>query len=498
MSNPPQLIRRILLACGLTFALVIAAGALWLRIGASVAQAGNPPPGLPPFEGNAVSVDFPVRVLAGRPTEPRATQLSGWQVAFAEDWESGFDSNTWTTIDRDGAANGDYRWDTRPIENTIAGGDLSAWSVGGGQDGVGRDPETDGYPGNADSWLIYGPMDMTGIEDADLSFNYLFEADAGDVFSVLLSTDTQNWEGKQTDNGGNGQWLGRSYALSEFAGQPAVYLAFTFESNANGDPNKFGAFVDDIVIRFNYGNKAYLPHVQVQPSPTPTVPPTPTATATPPSGVAYLNEFTDIIDGWTARRSTIGANFDFAHRGDTDGDRQGFLELELSGRGDYFIVSPLVPAKAPPYNIEYVAKLKDVQHRDMHGVVFGGNWNGQACQAPGSANCFTHYYELRVEFNDDEDRQYMKLKRIDGHDANGDPVGPTLIDWVNGARVERDEWVEIDVKVEADGTISISFNDRFRATIKDDALINEPYFGLIIANRDYDNSRVKYDYIKID
>src|SRR5690606_35280186 len=113
---------------------------------------------------------------------------------------------------------------------------------------------TDGYPGQADSWLIAGPIDLSEAFDAELSFNYWFEADTGDVFAVLVSSDGITWEGKQTDDGGTGQWLGRNYSLDTYLGQPAVYLAFQFASNENGDNNKRAAFVDDIEVRANYGS----------------------------------------------------------------------------------------------------------------------------------------------------------------------------------------------------------------------------------------------------
>jgi hypothetical protein len=245
----------------------------------------------------------------------------------------------------------------------------------------------------------------------------------------------------------------------------------------------------------------YLPHIQLQPSPTPSPTPPPTSTPQPTAtpGV-FIDDFTNDIDGWEARRAREGAGYSLAHRGDSDGGRQGQLEITISTEDDFVIVSPLIPAKSPPYNIEFYAKLKAPRDRHMYGVVFGADWDSGACAAPSSPNCFTRYYELRVGYRDFTGTpfQEVKLKRIDSHDANGEPVGPTLIDWKKGGNVGTDDWIEIDVFVQADGKIAVSWNGKFIAETQDASLIGQPYFGLMLITKDNDDARVKYDYIKID
>jgi hypothetical protein len=227
--------------------------------------------------------------------------------------------------------------------------------------------------------------------------------------------------------------------------------------------------------------------------------PTPTPTATPPSG-NFTDQFTDDIAGWEARRARDGAVYSFSHRGDTDGGRQGFLEMIVTSDDDFLIVSPLVPAKEPPYNIEIYGKLKEPRDRHMYGLVFGADWNGGACAAPASPNCFTRYYELRVGYRDFGGQRFqeLKLKRIDGHDSNGEPFGPTLFDWIKGGNVGTDDWVEIDVFISANGTMSVSWNGKFIAQATDATLIDQPYFGLLLITKENGDARVKYDYIKID
>lgn len=122
-----------------------------------------------------------------------ASSGTEWSIELDEDWEAGISEDLWINIDRDGAVNGDYRWGTRPITNPQSGGRQSAWATGGGEDGSRLDPAVDGYPGNVDSWLIYGPMNMIRINDATLSFNYLFDASSGTRLQLLISRDGVAW-----------------------------------------------------------------------------------------------------------------------------------------------------------------------------------------------------------------------------------------------------------------------------------------------------------------
>ena len=500
-SNQLTTRKRSLLAWSAVLALAVVA-ALWLRPGQTAARAGSPPPDRPQFEGLTVNESFPVADLIAHPAAQAPAAATDWMVLLEEDWEGGFDGDVWTTIDRNGATNGEYKWADRAVDNPLNSGQRVAWAIGGGANGQGRNP-ADGYPKGVDSWLIYGPFSLSGASDAELSFNYSFAADAGDSFSVLLSTNGANWTGKQSDNGGNGTWQERNFALDEYAGEPVVYLAFRFASNDSGNANKHAAFVDDITLRGNFGSRAYLPHIQLQPTPTATSTPTPTITPTPtatqPPG-RFEDNFGQDISGWAARRSNTDSVFSVNHRADSDANRQGALELVVSDTNSFVLVSPLVPAKRPPYNIEVMAKLKDTKDRHMYGIVFGGDWNGGSCAAPMPGNCFNRYYELRVEYRKFDDKQFqeLKLKRIDGHDANGEPYGATLQDWIKGGNVGPDDWVEIDVYVREDGRITLYWNGKYIAEVRDATLINQPYFGLLLITRENGNARVKYDYIKID
>ena len=481
---------------------LIALLGLWLRPGPTAARAGSPPPDQPQFSGQAVSERFPLAPLSNRPVMQSPAAATDWMVTFEEDWEDGFDDAVRLTVDRNGATGGEYKWGDHPATNPLNTGLRSAWAVGGGEDGQAKDPVDGGYPGGVDSWLIYGPFSLAAAGDAELSFTYAFEADAGDTFSVLVSTDGADWNGQQIDSG-DGSWQARNFALGDYARQPRLFLAFRFASDNSGDPAKAGAWVDDVVLRGNFGTRLYLPHIQLQPTPTATATstpaPTPTPTATAPAG-RFEDSFGSDISGWEARRSNNGASFSLGHRADADGGRTGALELLLGTTNSYVLVSPLVPAKQPPYNIEVVAKLKDTKDQHMYGVVFGGNWNGGACNAPGSGNCFNSYYELRVQYRDSGGKQFQELKlvRVDGHDAAGNPISTILQDWIKGGNIGPDDWAEIDIYVRPNGIITLYWNGKYIAEKQDATLVNQPYFGLLLLSRENGNARVKYDNIKID
>src|SRR5690606_29492740 len=134
----------ILLVTGLF--LVAAMTAFWLWAGETSARAGSPPPSQPQFEGIAVSERFPVPGLNDRPSTRAAAAANGWEILFSETVEEGFDKDVWLTLDRNGAQRGEYKRRTREFENTLGGGTLSAWAIGGGQDGANLEVENDGYP----------------------------------------------------------------------------------------------------------------------------------------------------------------------------------------------------------------------------------------------------------------------------------------------------------------------------------------------------------------
>jgi hypothetical protein len=477
---------------------VFALAALTLR--QPSASAGNPPPDVPDLEGEPFSATVNGLGLPEAPLEPYVPQQQ-WQEIFFEDFESVNWELRWTNISLNGAP---YKYGTRDIPNDFdPASDAVAWAVGGGPSGSTLDPDEDSYPPNVDSWLVTPVFNFEGVVDARLVLDSFYQANAGDTFAVAVSTDGVNFVGVQITDGGSGSWSQSGLPLVNYAGEPAVRIAFIFKSNSNAvQGHQLGLLLDNISVSVRQSSRALIPFVSHGPTPTaqPTETPTPTPTATPiPQGGDYRDNFTDTIVPWNARRWTLGTAFNLIHRSDCEENRCGFLELTVNSSSSYVIASPLIQSRPYPYNIELKAKQKDKEDGHSYGIIFGGNWNGQACPEPNFNSCFTQYYELRVEFKEDGADRYLryKLKRVDGHDSNNQNIGPDLIDWTR-VNANPDTFVEWDVNVSQSGTIRISANNNPVGSANDTTYLNNRYFGFIGRTSGNRDSRVKVDYYKID
>jgi len=113
-------------------------------------------------------------------------------------------------------------------------------------------PCVNNYPDNLGAWLIYGPFSLQGATAAELTFQRWQRTEAGfDSLSWMASIDGEQFWGLW-DSGATGGWVSETFDLSDvftlgdLRGQPQVWVAFRFQSNA--DTNDLGAFVDDVVV----------------------------------------------------------------------------------------------------------------------------------------------------------------------------------------------------------------------------------------------------------
>jgi len=237
----------------------------------------------------------------------------GWETIFREPFGSELGEG-WTVVDASDGDGEGYVWGTDPF--TYTSPSYSAWSGGGGIDGT-----ADTYPDGADTWLIYGPVDLQGVEEALLEFKWWLETDvASDGVSQAVGSDA-------VDSGssppGDGDWFGWCVLLGESDFESArceyvsgsvgrwaggmlpldvgsyeadvVWIGFHFVSDNDGSTGR-GAFVDDVLVRVRRDHgivlplvmkghpreQVMLPLVRKDASPTPT--PTPIPTATPHPG----------------------------------------------------------------------------------------------------------------------------------------------------------------------------------------------------------------------
>ena len=87
----------------------------------------------------------------------------------------------------------------------------------------------------------------------------------------------------------------------------------------------------------------------------------------------YRDDFNDPNSGWAMRRTTylkkvIGVYY------------QGNYGILATDNYEWGIFSPLRPAPAVPYAIEYRSILENNKWTlASHGAVFGGDWTGEPC-----------------------------------------------------------------------------------------------------------------------
>jgi hypothetical protein len=220
----------------------------------------------------------------------------GWATVFTETFESGISAG-WLITDENGTQGGEYYWATSVY--THSQGAASVWATGGGTDGGLLDPEIDSYPDSALSWMIYGPVDLTGTTSARLTFDRLLDTQVSlDVLQVMASTEggnPQDFDDVLTTLSGNSQgWEAETLDVSNLAGEDQVWIAFLFSSNASGSDGK-GVFVDNVGLYSMVEQRVYLPAVRKEPTPTPT--PTPTPSPTPE--FHYHDGFGDPESGWS-------------------------------------------------------------------------------------------------------------------------------------------------------------------------------------------------------
>ncbi len=188
-------------------------------------------------------------LIAGRVSAP-----GGWTTLLDEGFEAA-PAAGWRSLDGNGQTAGEYYWAGRTCRPLS--GRASAWAAGGGRDGAGLACGS-AYPDNADSWMIYGPFSLAGAQMAQLRFSfYLADLAAGDAFCWGASADYVVFTGQCLDAAPGG-WspfvldlgnlAGDQPPSISFLGQPQVWIAFRFTSDATAHAAE-GVYVDNVIVR---------------------------------------------------------------------------------------------------------------------------------------------------------------------------------------------------------------------------------------------------------
>jgi len=196
-------------------------------------------------DGDTLSDGQEVNTYGTNPTN-EDTDLGGVDDGTVE---GTFPSGKWSVFDNDGASHGEYYWDEDDYKPHQ--GSRSAWPANGGADAI--DPQYADYPNDLDSWMVYGPFDLSDAADAELLFHYWNQSEQGyDYLFWGASVNGANFYGSSV-SGDSGGWqaenfdLTNVYTLGDLTGQPAVWIAFVFVSDYSITDK--GAFVDDIMLR---------------------------------------------------------------------------------------------------------------------------------------------------------------------------------------------------------------------------------------------------------
>ena len=165
---------------------------------------------------------------------------SGWVTLMTETFEGAFPSGLWDSFDNNGATGGDVYWDDDDFKPHI--GYWGAWAANGGANGL--DPQYNNYPNDMDSWMIYGPFDLSNCAAADFDFYYWNKSESGyDYFGWAASPNGYNFYGSQL-SGDQSTWNYVDFDLKPYLGDSSVWLMFLFTSDYT--VTDIGAFIDDV------------------------------------------------------------------------------------------------------------------------------------------------------------------------------------------------------------------------------------------------------------
>ncbi|PKO12750.1 MAG: hypothetical protein CVU39_22550 [Chloroflexi bacterium HGW-Chloroflexi-10] len=231
-----------------------------------------------------------------------SSATAGWETIFSDDFEGSFPGE-WNVFDNDSTTNGEYFWAKKNCR--VYAGSNSAWVVGGGADGSALACNSE-YPGNAASWMIYGPFSLADATDAEFSFMYWLNSESSfDILFAAASINGINFYGGY--NSGIYDWTERIFdltdvhTLGDLTGQSQVWVMVAFQSDESVQYPE-GAYIDNFELRKYVGAEptpspeitptlsvddasVYLPLLVKQlytgPTATPTVTPVPSITPTP-------------------------------------------------------------------------------------------------------------------------------------------------------------------------------------------------------------------------
>jgi len=193
--------------------------------------------------------------LTATPKATASIHTPGWQTIMSDTFEDTF-PGVWSVSGN--ASSGNVTWGR--IRYYYHTGEYSVWCAGSS-----RNPNTDSYADNMSAWMVYGPFTLGDANAAELNFARWVRTDYetwADYFFVGISTNITEGFWGYTLRGLYPEWNYDTFDLRNWAhygdlcGQPTVWLAFAFVSDAS--VTERGVFLDDISLRKYVGP---APHI---------------------------------------------------------------------------------------------------------------------------------------------------------------------------------------------------------------------------------------------
>lgn len=208
------------------------------------------PPALPAPPAPPV-VPTPVPPPATKTVSGKVT-LPTWETVTYQPFERGTWPGAWTVSDNNGATGGNYQWIAATCR--VYAGTYSGMAVGGGTNGS-QAACGDNYPNQANSWMMYGPFNLTGAIGAEFrSMVWVYTEANHDLLCLVASTDRRVFNGFCVSGYSNG-WvpelldLQRVYRSGNLMGQSQVYVALVFTSDAAVTRPHMGTYADEVTLR---------------------------------------------------------------------------------------------------------------------------------------------------------------------------------------------------------------------------------------------------------
>lgn len=476
------------LLVGLAFpvALIVFQGAV------AIGQYQEPVPLKPPFVFH--EADPAIGASSFTPLPPTASRLLTETFGVGFDVSFGVVGTTtkWYIFTDTNSVN--FYWNR--VSPSVSGAYVdTAWVACGtcdGTPGTSLDPDTDDYPANMGTWMIYGPVNLGDYYDAELTFNYRLDADpavdgsgSGDLFAFGVSDDGTHFTGElHSGSSSFTEWMTPTFKLTDYAGKSSVYLGFYFHSNGDANTGK-GVLIDNVSLRAAPYSRSYLPHVArnfAVATPTPTVTPTPTP-------APYLYNYTWSVGGendpdfvaWGQSYTKVEGGTTTYEQGLTGGNPGAGMYLYNTR---LFLVTMAGPNVSVSGNYEISAQFNVYKSKDnaRYGIIFGADTN--AFSRSGSEprfNANANYYAFALQFpsppngNRPADFQLELCNTGDGTNCN------KLVDRTPIPSGANADGVWDTLKVRRQGNqITIFVNNVQLATVSDGTLTGTREFGVYI------------------